>query len=143
MSDSPVKVDVSGIGKVHLLRALWAKSQVSAWCQIHDVYEDFDERAAKKAFAESEGSIGYFCGRVIKCNLKGDSVDPWGYDRDNGKGAFQKVVTEIRESCRIPPVKSESAEGAAEGATDEAATDTSSKWEGGSYSLSQLEGSLR
>lgn len=123
MSDSSVKVDVSGIDKVHLLRALWANSQVAAWCQVHDVYEDFDECAAKKQFAESDGSFGYFCGRVIKCNLTGDSVNPWGYDRDNGQGAFQKVVTEIREICRIPPVKPE----AVEDATDDGATDASSK----------------
>jgi hypothetical protein len=115
MSD---KVDVSGIDKVQLLRGLWAKSPVSFWCRANGVYQDFDAEAAKKQFVELGGYYDYFCGRVIKCNLKGDTVDPWGYDRDNGDGAFQEVVTEIRERYNIPPVKA---------SVDEAATDASSK----------------
>lgn len=123
MSDAPVKVDVSGIDKVLLLRGLWANSPVAAWCRLYGVYEEFDEKAAKNDFVKFGGCFDYFCGRVIKCNLKEDSVDPWGYDRDNGEGAFQKVVTEIRERYHIPPVKPEPAEGA----TDEAATGASLK----------------
>lgn len=122
------KVDVSGIDKAQLLRGLWAKSPVSAWCRVNGVYNEFDAEAAQKQFVEKGGSFGYFCGRVIKSNLKEDMVDPWGYDRDNGHGAFQKVVTEIRERYNIPPGKASSEEVATdEAATDEATTNASSK----------------
>jgi len=29
----------------------------------------------------------YLIGRVMKIELGGDELDPWGYDRDNGQGA--------------------------------------------------------
>ena len=40
--------------------------------------------------------IDYFAGRVIKCNLPGDSFDSWGYDRDNGEGAAQKAIDGLK-----------------------------------------------
>ena len=43
-----------------------------------------------------EEYIDYYMGRVIKANLSGDTVDPWGYDRDNGQGAFQRVVNSLQ-----------------------------------------------
>lgn len=53
----------------------------------------FNEEQAKKAVTQY---IDYFCGRVIKSDLTGDKVDPRGYDRDNGQGAFQSVVDRLR-----------------------------------------------
>ncbi|EEA19115.1 hypothetical protein TMatcc_010339 [Talaromyces marneffei ATCC 18224] len=100
-----VEIDVSGIDRIELLRGLWEKSPVAAWCRENGVVQEFDVNAAGRGFIKDGGYFDYFCGRVIKCNLMGDTVNPWGYDRDNGEGAFQKVVSEIRERCNIPLVK--------------------------------------
>lgn len=37
----------------------------------------------------------YVKGRVMKINLEGDTLDTWGYDRDNGEGAVQRILATI------------------------------------------------
>ena len=49
----------------------------------------------------SQGSkyFDYLKGRVMKLDLTSDDeFDPWGYDRDNGRGAAQNVIDALRES---------------------------------------------
>ena len=41
-------------------------------------------------------SFDYLQGRVMKVRLAGDSFDPCGYDRDNGKGAAQRAINSIK-----------------------------------------------
>ena len=43
-----------------------------------------------------DGYVDYACGRVIKCDLSGDTMGTRGYDRDNGEGAARRVVDELR-----------------------------------------------
>jgi hypothetical protein len=45
---------------------------------------------------ESQDYFDYLNGRVMKISLKGDELDPWGYDRDNGSGEALRVITELR-----------------------------------------------
>lgn len=42
----------------------------------------------------------YLKGRVMKVELAGDDVDPWLYDRDNGQGAFARVIDELRAATK-------------------------------------------
>ena len=44
----------------------------------------------------------YLNGRVMKVNLAGDTLNPWGFDRDVGKGAAQSVVEAIRTGQASP-----------------------------------------
>lgn len=108
------RVDVSGIDKVLLLSSLWARAKVV-------VCRSFDEQDAEAGFVQ-DGHFDCFCGRFLKCNLKGKKVDPWLYDHENGEGLFQWVVAEIREVYNNPPVHHMTTEGA----SGEAATDASS-----------------
>lgn len=57
---------------------------------------NFDKQSALKAI--NNGYIDYFQGRCIKCDLSEDLVNPRGYDRDEGQGAFQSVVDYLRSS---------------------------------------------
>lgn len=34
----------------------------------------------------------YLYGRVLKIDLSGSELDPWGYDRDNGQGAALRAL---------------------------------------------------
>jgi hypothetical protein len=43
----------------------------------------------------------YLKGRVIKVNLSGDEIDPWGYDRDNGQGAVEEIVSILRQTGEV------------------------------------------
>lgn len=104
MPDTPVEVDVSGIDKILLLHYLWADAPLAPFCRDNEMWFLFDKEAAKEVFAKFDGNFDYFCGRAIKSHLKGDTVCPQRYDRYHGQGAFQMVVTELREDYGISPV---------------------------------------
>lgn len=53
----------------------------------------FDKNDAKKAVKEY---IDYYCGRLIKCDLSGDKVDPIAYDYEFGNGTFARVAGSIK-----------------------------------------------
>lgn len=81
------KISIKGLNKIALLKALWENMRPKAF------FNSFDVKSAEKAV---KSYIDYFNGRCIKCDLSGDEVDPWLYDRDAGAGAFQKIVDGIR-----------------------------------------------
>lgn len=51
---------------------------------------------AKKTYESQSGDVDYFRGVAIKTNLNGDHADGSLYDRDCWRGAFAKVVQELR-----------------------------------------------
>lgn len=88
-------VDISGIDKVQLLRALWEKSSPALFFKTGLLPEpQFDETEAREL---QSLDVDYFCGRCIKSNLSGNVVSPRLYDRDIHPGAFAEVVTKLRE----------------------------------------------
>lgn len=87
-------VDIHGLNKVILLRALWENS-----CPARFFYTSgleapqFDEKKAEVAVT---GFVDYFGGRCIKLHIENDLIDPWLYDRDFGEGSVERIVNEIR-----------------------------------------------
>jgi hypothetical protein len=87
------QIDITDIDKVKLLEALWHKQKPAAFFTFNLVPPpSFDEKGAKQAVTKY---IDYFCGRCIKTNLSGDTVDPFLFDRDAGEGAFQSMVDQL------------------------------------------------
>ena len=43
-----------------------------------------------------DSCVDYLGGRVIKCDFSKDSLDPWGFDRDNGGGKALRVIEKMR-----------------------------------------------
>ena len=88
-------VDISNIDKVQLLRALWNESKTAGFFSsgnmITPAWDDSEASTAVKRY------IDWFQGRVIKSDLTGNIVDPWGYDHDNGQGKFASVVASLRK----------------------------------------------
>ena len=83
------KVNIRGLDKVNLLRALWENQKPAAFFTMTGRLPPlFDPNEATKAV---KSYIDYFCGRAIKSDLSGDEVDPYGYDRDTNEGAFAKI----------------------------------------------------
>lgn len=92
-------INISGIDKGMLLHSLWLGQVPAGFFSANSVLPpDFNEEKASQ-IAKS-GYIDYYCGRAIKTNLSGDSADPWLYDRDAGKGEFERIVKEIRERMK-------------------------------------------
>lgn len=78
MTDS--NVDISGLDKVDVLRALWKNQVPAAFFSLNGLpTPPFDEDLAQKSVLRS---IDYFCGRAIKTNLSDNVVDFTFYDRD-------------------------------------------------------------
>lgn len=87
-------VNIEGINKVQLLKALWLKSSPASFFSNGLISPpSFDDRTAEAAVLQY---IDYFCGRCIKCDLTTNEVDPYLYDRDFGTGAFARVVASLR-----------------------------------------------
>jgi len=82
-----MSLDISGLPKLILLKRLILYSPPNLFI--------FDEDNAKAAL--ERGYIDYLGGRAIKCDLTKDKIDPYLYNRDAGKGAFEKIVQEMRD----------------------------------------------
>jgi hypothetical protein len=85
-----MSVNIADVSKVALLKALWISSKPAAFFTFSGaIPPSFNEAEAITAV---KSFIDYFCGRLIKTDISGDTADPSGYDRDFGSGAFQLVV---------------------------------------------------
>lgn len=105
------KIDIAGLDKAEVLAALYNGSRQLGMGFMHargaagmtveearvEVTKGDDN---KRMFGpiggrEKELYFDYLHGRVIKSNIGGDSLDPWGYDRDNGRGAALRVLSPL------------------------------------------------
>ena len=93
-----MSVNISGLSKVELLERLWTRMKPAAFFTLYpSLVPSFHKDEAKKAV---EGYIDYFCGRCIKSDLSGDTVNTSFYNRDAGDGVFEKVVEGMREELK-------------------------------------------
>ena len=92
------EIDISGLNRDDLLRALWNRSKPASFY----LYNNFPAPPfdLSKKTKSDENYVDYFCGRVIKANIySSDTVDPWAYDRDVDDGAFASVVANLRNNA--------------------------------------------
>ena len=89
-------VNCENIDKIELLKHLWRNSQTAAFFNNFPVSPPSEPK--HQEFADAvENYVDYLGGRVIKTNFtKFPELDPWGYDRDNGTGAMQRIVDQFR-----------------------------------------------
>ena len=83
-------IEIKGIEKERLLHALWDYASFSHYHELTGQKEEYKPLAAGESW-----NIDYHCGKCIKCNLSGDTVDPSLYDNEWGKGAFQEIVNTL------------------------------------------------
>jgi hypothetical protein len=89
-------VDITGIDKVVLLRALWTASYPAAYF-VKSGRTPPEFSVAQAINAVTSDGIDYFCGRPIKAILSGDTARSTNYDRNVGPGSFERVVKAVRE----------------------------------------------
>lgn len=91
-----MSIDISDLDKVKLLQMLWENSSPAIFFNAFPIKPpSFDRENASTAV---ESFIDYYCGRCIKMNLSGDSVDPYSYDRNYGTGTVARIVETLRNS---------------------------------------------
>ncbi|PLB43724.1 hypothetical protein P170DRAFT_441180 [Aspergillus steynii IBT 23096] len=95
MADNTVSID--GIDKVELTYALWQNSEVAFFFAQNNVRPPtLTKDELREIGPRNQWSFDYLKGRLIKCDLSGTVVNPEGYDRDYGLGAFRAVVDSLR-----------------------------------------------
>jgi hypothetical protein len=90
------KVDVTGVDRKRLLEALWKLAKPVGWYFMdRDADLLFD---IEQAMNELDGTYAdYVCARCIKSDVFSaeNFIDPSGYDKEHGKGSFQRVVDSL------------------------------------------------
>lgn len=81
-------IDISGLDKVAVLIALYGRARPQGMGMLHYVPGPLSVEEAKAYIADGYGlRPDYLKGRVMKVDIRRDTLDPWGFDRDNGTGA--------------------------------------------------------
>ena len=94
---SPEQVDVTGLDKVEVLRALYARAKPLGMGFIHFVEGPLPLHEAQAAVRQ-QTYFDYLKGRVMKVDISGDSINPRPFDRDNGVGSAAAAIAELKRS---------------------------------------------
>lgn len=87
-------IDISGLNKAEVLAALYNNSKTQGMGVLHYTPEPMTIQEATEALSRT-ASFDYLNGRVMKVSLVFDTVDTWGYDRDNGEGAAYRAISHL------------------------------------------------
>ena len=86
------QIDISGMDKADVLcklhHASFQQGMGALQKDIPLTHEDAGELLKQTTYFD------YLRGRIMKVSLKGDTLDPWLYDRDNGEGAAARALAE-------------------------------------------------
>ena len=88
-------IDLKGLDKAAVLAALYNASKPQGMGFLHYNPTPMTIERAKELL-EQTTDFDYLMGRVMKINLGGDTLNTWGYDRDNGEGAAAKAIESMQ-----------------------------------------------
>lgn len=86
-------VDISNKDKAEVLAALYNNSHPHGMGFIHYNPEPMTIEQARELLKHTT-YFDYLAGRVMKINLESNIVRTWGYNRDNGNGAAERVISQ-------------------------------------------------
>lgn len=87
-------INISGLNKAEVLAALYNNSKTQGMGRLHYTPELMTVQEAIEILEETN-YFDYLKGRVMKVYLASDSLDTWGYDRDNGEGAAYQAISHL------------------------------------------------
>lgn len=91
-------MDISKLSKAKVLAALFNRARPLGIGWLHyDPHHIMDEKEAE-ALLEKYNYFDYLEGRVLKVNFSGDKIDTSLYNRDNGQGAAEAVISELKNT---------------------------------------------
>ena len=87
--------DISGLDKLQLLKELWTRSPPARFFTANGIPGPaWNQQEALKAL---EDRIDYFNGRLIGCDLRGDTAEESKrYKEDVGAGQFAAAIAAVR-----------------------------------------------
>ena len=96
-------IDISDLPKEAVVAALYNASRPLGRGYLHYDPKDMTAEEAKGVLATQGPDIDYLKGRVIKVNVAGKTVEDSLYDRDNGPGAAEAAIKNLRGTGKTPP----------------------------------------
>lgn len=91
-------VDIKGLDKAEVLKALWDGSHTQGYSGLFGPQElSLDDARKMIEKCNDDLYFDYVYGRVIKCNLSGDSFKSYLYNRDCGTGAAERIIDALRK----------------------------------------------
>ncbi len=90
-------INIAGLDKAEVLMALYQGSHQQGLGLFIRNRLSIDEARTLTAPGQNM-YFDYVYGVVLKVDLRGDSFDPWLYDRDNGEGAAANIITSLCEA---------------------------------------------
>lgn len=96
-------VDIKGLDKAEVLLALWNSSRMQVLGYNHEMtlksaQECVEQARQTRITGEEEIYFDYLNGKAMKIDLAPDEIDPRLYDKDNGDGAAQNAIDNLRMS---------------------------------------------
>jgi hypothetical protein len=85
------QINLVGMDKAVVLAALYNASKPQGMGFLHYDPTPMTVDQARQLLKQCT-DFDYLKGRVMKINLSGDTLNTWGYDRDNGDGAAEKAI---------------------------------------------------
>jgi hypothetical protein len=91
------KIALAGLNRAAVLAALYnaSKPQGMGFMQYDPKPMTMEEACS---LLDQTAYFDYLKGRVMKVDLAGDELDTRGYDRDNGQGAAERAIAELRNT---------------------------------------------
>ena len=96
-------IDIKGMDKAELLAGLYNNSKPLGLGFLQADPNPMTKEEAAEIIREEGLGFDYLKGRVMKINLEGDTLNPWGYDRDNGAGSVATVVQNLKNGVAVQP----------------------------------------
>lgn len=90
-----MELDISKLNKAEVLASLYNNSKPQGLGILHFEPEDMTKKEAEEII-KSQTYFDYFKGIVMKVDLSGDTLDPRLYDRDNGIGAAERALKNLK-----------------------------------------------
>ena len=91
-------MNIAGLDKAEVLAALYNGSRQQGMGFLDTLDEQWmTVKQAREELENNErGYFDYLHGRVMKISLRGDEIDTRLYNRDNGEGAAEAIINELR-----------------------------------------------
>ena len=90
-------ISLVGLNKAAVLAALYNASKPQGMGFMHYDPKPMTVGEAQQILDGGCTYFDYLKGRVMKVDLSGNEVNPWGYDRDNGQGMVARVIDGLRK----------------------------------------------
>lgn len=96
-------MNIEGLDKAEVLAALYNGSQQQGmgFLQARGAEGMTVEQARKELANNEHGYFDYLYGRVMKIRLRGDELNSALYNRDNGQGAAEAIIEDLRSNTPV------------------------------------------